>query len=155
MRFRFLLLLLALTLASVGTRAQALADPAAVVAAFHAALRAGDAAAAESLLAADLIVLEQGHSETRAEYLRDHLPADIAFAQSAREQRGTPLVTILGDAAWVSGSSQVEAERDGTPVRARNAELIVLSREAGGWSIRAIHWSSQRIEPAPPSAPSR
>jgi ketosteroid isomerase-like protein len=155
MRFRLLLLPLALALAPVGARTQALADPAAVVAAFHAALRAGDAAAVESLLAADVIVLEQGHSETRAEYLRDHLPADIAFAQSAREERGTPLVTILGDAAWVSGSSQVESERDGKPVRARSAELIVLSRETGGWRIRAIHWSSQRVEAAPPAAPSR
>lgn len=140
------LLALALVSAPLAARADTPAGPGAAVEAFHAALRAGDAAAAEALLAPDAIVLEQGHSETRAEYLSDHLPADIAFSRSAFEQRGPASVVVAGDVAWVSASTRVETEAEGKPVRARGAELIVLSRGGDGWRIRAIHWSSHRLE---------
>ena len=52
---------------------------ASAVAAFHAALAAGDSVAALELLAPDAQILESGSSETLAEYRAHHLPADIAF----------------------------------------------------------------------------
>jgi ketosteroid isomerase-like protein len=130
-------------------RAGAPADPAAAVEAFHAALRAGDSAAAEALLAPDAIVLEQGHSETRGQYLSHHLPADIAFAQSAAQQRGPAATVVSGDVAWVSATTLSALQAEGETKRSQGAELVVLSRGANGWRIRAIHWSSHALrEPA-------
>lgn len=140
---------LSLVILAAPALAEAPADPAAVVEAFHAALRAGDAAAVEALLAPDAIVLEQGYSETRAEYLRDHLPADIAFARAVRQERGPASAVVAGEVAWVHAGARSDGEFGGKPVRSQGAELIVLSRTADGWRIRAIHWSSHaRPEPA-------
>jgi ketosteroid isomerase-like protein len=117
-------------------------EPAEVVAAFHAALAAGDAAAAEALLAPDAIVLESGHVETRGEYVSGHLAADIAFARAVRSERSDVRVAQQGDVAWVSASSRAQGSFRGRAVRSQGAELVVLARGAEGWRIRAIHWSS-------------
>lgn len=137
--------LLTAALAAWPALADAPADAAAAVEAFHAALRAGDSAAAEALLAPDAIVLEQGHAETREQYLSHHLPADIAFAQAAALQRGPAATVVSGDVAWVSASTLSELKTKGEAKRSRGAELIVLSRGADGWRIRAIHWSSHAL----------
>jgi hypothetical protein len=54
---------------------------AAAVAAFHAALRAGDSTAALVLLAPDATILEAGGAETVAQYRAGHLPSDIEFGE--------------------------------------------------------------------------
>ena len=59
----------------------------ATVTAFHAALAAGDSAAALALLAPDAVVLESGEVETRAEYAAHHLAADIEFSRAVPSQR--------------------------------------------------------------------
>ena len=58
----------------------------AVVSAFHAGLRSGDAAAVMQLIADDALLLEAGGVETRAEYGKNHLPADIEFEKSGGDQ---------------------------------------------------------------------
>jgi len=128
---------------ALGAAAEEGSAPADVAAAFHAALAAGDAAAAEALLAPDAIVLESGHVETRSEYVAGHLAADIEFARAVRSQRSDVRVVRAGDVAWVSASSRAEGAFRGRDVRSQGAELIVLARGAQGWRIRAIHWSSQ------------
>jgi ketosteroid isomerase-like protein len=117
-------------------------EPAEVVAAFHAALAAGDAAAAEALLAPDAILLESGHVETRGEYVSGHLAADIEFARAVRSERSDVRVAQQGDVAWVSARSRAQGSFRGRAVRSQGAELVVLARGAEGWRIRAIHWSS-------------
>ena len=79
-------------------------DSAAVVAAverFHAALIAGDSASAVALLAPDLVVLESGSLETRAEYLGHHLGADLKAAQTSRGERTVTKATVAGELADV------------------------------------------------------
>ncbi len=114
-----------------------------VVAAYYAALAAGDRTAAAGLLAPDAIVVEAGEVETREQYLASHLAADIAFAKDFALARAAPRVVVEGDAAWVAGTSVSEGERGGKRLRVLGAELIVLTRRSAGWRIRAIHWSSR------------
>ena len=120
---------------------------AAVVAGYHAALARGDSAAALALLADDAIVLESGDAESRAEYRSHHLPADIEFARSVKETRSRIGVIVRGDAAWASSTSIAEGQFRGRTVGSAGAELMVLTREADGWRIRAIHWSSRTRRP--------
>lgn len=127
-------------------------SPAAAVEAYYAALAAGDAAAAEALLASDAIVLENGHAESRAEYLARHLAADIAFARALAQTRSDVRVVQAGDVAWVSARSHVEGDLRGRAIRSQGSELIVLSCEAQGWRIRAIHWSSHPLQEPPAKA---
>ena len=112
---------------------------------FHAALEAGDSAAALGLLADDVVILESGGAETRDEYRAGHLPADIAFAKAVPSRRESMNVRVRGEAAWASAIRTTQGEYRGRQVNSRGVELIVLSREPGGWRIRAIHWSSRAI----------
>lgn len=121
-------------------------DSVAVVAtvdAYDRALSSGDRAAALALLAADAVVLESGGVETRDEYRAHHLSGDIEFARAVTSVR-TPLrVVVRGDVAWAWSTSTSQGEFRGRAVNSQGAELMVLSREASGWKIRAIHWSSR------------
>lgn len=127
--------------------AQALAtDTAAVTAtvrAFHQALAAGDSAGALRLLAADAVILESGSRENRDEYAAHHLPADIEFARAVPMQHGPLQVTVSGDAAWTSATNLMQGTFQNRPIDVAAVELMVLSRTAAGWEIRAIHWSSR------------
>lgn len=121
-----------------------------VVERFHEALANGDSAAAVSLLAADVTILESGGVETRAEYMSHHLPGDIAFARAIRSTRGPLRVTVQGDAAWVASTSTTVGTYRDRAINSAGAELMVLSKTAQGWRIRAVHWSSRARRPAPP-----
>jgi len=120
---------------------------AAVVAAFHAALRAGDSAAALALLAPGGTILEAGGVETVAEYRAGHLPGDIEFAGATASEPGAVTVRVLGDVAWATSVSRVHGEFRGRAIDSDSAELMVLVRDAAGWRIAAIHWSSRRRAP--------
>ena len=140
-------LVTAMILGSAAGAAAQSADSAAVaatVAGFHQALARGDRAAALALLADDIIILESGDTETRDEYRSHHLGADIAFAQAVASERGDVRVVVRGDAAWVTATSSTRGTFQNRPVDAVGAELMVLTRTASGWAIRAIHWSSHR-----------
>lgn len=125
----------------------AMADSAAVaqvVIRYHAALAAGDSAAALALLSDDALILESGGIETRAEYRAHHLPADMRAAQSRPAQRSPIRVTIRGDVAWAASTSTPVAESGSQPGSSSSAELMVMVKTAQGWRIAAIHWSSRR-----------
>lgn len=114
-----------------------------VVEAFHAALAAGDSAAALRLLAADVVIQESGGVESRADYAQHHLPGDIAFARAVPSIRSGARVVIVGDAAWTSATSTTKGTYRERTINSLGAELMVLSRTKGVWQIRAIHWSSR------------
>ncbi len=118
-------------------------DVAAVVVAYHAAMVAGDSAAALALLASDAIILESGGVETREEYRSHHLPGDIGFARGIKSERGPVRVVVHGDIAWATSTSTTQGEYRGRQINSSGAELMVLSRTPNGWKIRAIHWSSR------------
>jgi uncharacterized protein (TIGR02246 family) len=131
------------------------ADSVAVAAAvhrYHAALAAGDSAAALALLTPDAVILESGGVESRAEYRSHHLPADIEFARAVRSEQGPIRVRVQGDAAWASSTSTTQGEFRGRAINSAGAELMVLVRTPQGWRITAIHWSSRTRRPNPSGA---
>ena len=141
-----LLLLLFITvlpkpLSAQSSRADSVAV-ARVVDHFHELLFRGDSSAALALLAADVVILESGSIERLSDYRAHHLPADIAFAKAVPSTRGAPSVSISGDAAWASSTSTTQGTYKDRTVNSAGAELVVLTRVAGVWRIRAIHWSS-------------
>jgi ketosteroid isomerase-like protein len=141
-------LLIAIALSMTGC-AQTPAPPSesevtAVVESFYAAIKKGDTAAAMSVIAPDAVFLESGKLETRAEYEANHLPADIDFEKQVSGKRGPMRVTFDGNTAWVIATTQYDGTFDGSPVSFVSAQLVVLTRDAGTWRIRTIHWSSRR-----------
>lgn len=115
------------------------------VEAFHNALAHGDGKAAMKLLAPDAVILESGSAETRAEYESHHLPEDIQFAQAVRSERSDVRIQIDGNTAWVTSRSKAQGSVEGKPVNSVGVELVVLTKTADGWQIRAIHWSTHRV----------
>jgi ketosteroid isomerase-like protein len=122
----------------------------AVVTGFHSALKSGNPAEVMRLLAADAVLLETGGIETRAEYEQNHLPADIEFEKVITSTRPPPRVTVAGDAAWAVTTSEYKGTFQNRPVDSIGVELMVLSRDAAGWRIRAIHWSGRSRRPPAP-----
>lgn len=130
--------------------AQGGADMAAVTAAvnaFHAGLKSGDRAAVMQLIAGDALFFEAGGVETRAEYEKNHLPADIEFEKAVTSVRSPIRVVVNGSTAWASSTSEFVGTFNGRAVDSIGAELMVLSREPAGWRIRAVHWSGRARKP--------
>jgi ketosteroid isomerase-like protein len=152
MHFHILILVLVSMFAAHRAAAQpASKDTAAVVAAvesFHAALAKGDASVVSRLLAEDVVIMEAGNVETRAQYLSSHLPGDIEFTKAVATKRGPIRAIVTGDAAWASSTSEMAGTFQGRAVDLIATELMVFSRVADGWQIRAISWSS-RARPKP------
>lgn len=131
------------------TPAFAAPDAVATAADFHAALDAGNAEAAAALLADDLTVYEEGRVEhSKAEYLRDHLPADIAFSRAVPGTTTLSQTFTKGDMAWVISEGRSRGAFEGKPVDRITTETMVLRLDAGGWRIVHIHWSSHKAPAA-------
>lgn len=122
------------------------AEPAAVVDAFHAALQNGDTGAALALLADDVLIMEGGSAErSRAEYAASHLAADAAFSAAVPNVVTRRTARAVGDSAWVASEGRTEGQFNGRPVNSLSAETVALRRNAAGWKITHIHWSSQTV----------
>ena len=130
-------------LASAGCLA---ATPKETVAAFHAALSAGDKAKALSLLAPEVAIYEAGHVErSRDEYASHHLPGDIEFAKSSTRKVLRESERIDGNTAVVWEESESSGTAQGVPVRALGTGTMVLEKRGDGWAIVHVHWSSRKI----------
>jgi uncharacterized GH25 family protein/ketosteroid isomerase-like protein len=105
-------------------------------------IAAGDSLGVMALLMDDVVILESGDLESRAEYRSHHLAADIEFARAVKTGRTVQRVTVRGDAAWVSSTSTSQGTFRGRPINSAGAELVTLLRTPAGWRIAAIHWSS-------------
>jgi ketosteroid isomerase-like protein len=114
---------------------------------FHNAVTGGNGAAAMAVVGGDAVFLEAGGVETRAEYEKNHLPADIEFEKSVPMKRGALRIVVSGDAAWATCTTELKGTFQGRAIDSIGTEMMVLSRAAGGWQIRAVSWSS-RARPA-------
>lgn len=129
---------------SVQTMSEAAAPAVAVVDAFHTALGSGDADAVLALLTDDVMVLEEGGAErSRDEYAGHHLPADMAFAAATTAEVTRRAAWVEGDIAWVLTEGRTTGAFNDRPVDRLTAETMILHRQAEGWRIRHIHWSSR------------
>lgn len=111
---------------------------------FSAALQGGDLKQVAELLADDVLILESGGAErSRAHYLSGHATRDAAFLKSAHVQVKQRTAHAAGDLAWVATESELHASKDGKPITLMSSETMVLRRNASGWRIVHIHWSSR------------
>jgi ketosteroid isomerase-like protein len=123
------------------------AEVASVLEAFYGAIKRGDAQAAMSVIAPDALFIESGRLETRAEYEKNHLPADIEFESQVTGKRDPLRVTFAGDTAWVIATTTYDGKFQDSPVSFVSAQLMVLTKDADAWKIRSIHWSSRPLIP--------
>lgn len=112
---------------------------------FSNALATGRLNNAAAELAPDVVILEGGGGEWSAkEYLDGHAHGDAAFMKGAKVRLVNRIARIDGTLAWVGSESTIDVVNDGNPVRLFSAETMVLQRQAGGWKIVHIHWSSRK-----------
>ena len=123
------------------------ADVAAVLESFYGAIKRGDPQAAMSVIAHDALFVESGKLETREQYEKNHLPADIDFEKQVTGKRDPLRITFKDDAAWVIATTTYDGKFEGAPVQFVSAQLMVLSKDEDAWKIRSIHWSSRPLEP--------
>jgi ketosteroid isomerase-like protein len=119
---------------------------------FREALASGDSAAVLALLHDDAIIFETGRGETKQQYRRGHLRADIAYATSVRSELVRDDVMLSGDVAIYTREYRSRGRFRDRDVDSVAAETMVLVRTEQGWKIRHIHWSSGRAGAAPGAA---
>ncbi len=126
-----------------------------VVDGFQAALKLGDKALVESLMAPGVIIAEGGNAEwSFAEYRDHHMEADM-------EQTGSSDVVVErtvhrreiienGDSATVITHSQLDGDMGGgKEFHYRMMETMVVARTNDEWRISHIHWSAAPIKDKP------
>jgi ketosteroid isomerase-like protein len=116
---------------------------AAVVDAFHAALRRGDTEAALSHLAENALIYESGGIERgRLEYGSHHLGADSAFAQAVPGTVTRRAGEAIGGVAWIATEGRTTGTYMDKAIDRVTTETMVLRDDGGDWKIIHIHWSS-------------
>ena len=116
---------------------------AAVVDAFHDALRRGDTEAALSYLAENALIYESGGVERgRQEYAAHHLGADAAFAQAVPGTVTRRAGEAVGNIAWIATEGRTTGTYKDKAVDRVTSETMVLRRQGKTWKIVHIHWSS-------------
>lgn len=146
-RCELILALIVFAIATVINAQPASTETAGITAAvegFHRALVDGNRAAVLAMLAPDAVILESGDKQTRAEYEREHLPEDITFARTTTTTSSAISVQVQGDVAWTVATTQTTGTFNGREVNSAGVEMMVLTKTAEGWRIRAIHWSSHK-----------
>lgn len=121
-------------------------EPKDVVAAFNAALAAGDQAKATELLSPDITIYESGYVErSRAEYAGHHLPEDIAFAKSATRNVLQHSERITGNLAVIWEETETKAKSKGKDLHLMGTETTLLQKIDDNWRIVHVHWSSRKV----------
>lgn len=139
-----IVLLLALAAACVNAFA---ASPGDTVAAFHAALAAGDKAGALALLSPDIMIFESGYVErSRDEYASHHLASDIEFSKSTTRKVTGQREHVDGAHATVLQETTTSGAFKGKPVDLVGVETAMLEKNGDGWLIVHVHWSSRKAK---------
>ena len=116
---------------------------AAVVDAFHAALRRGNTKAALSHLTDNALIYEAGGVERgRQEYASHHLGADSAFAQAVPGTVTRRAGEAVGSLAWIASEGRTTGTYKDKAIDRVTTETMVLRRQGNAWKIVHIHWSS-------------
>lgn len=123
------------------------ATPIEVVNEFHAALASGDNSKALSLLSPAVQIYESGHVErSRDDYAAHHLPADVAFAKTAKRLVLKGDERIAGDQAVVIQETDTKGTHKGSAIHFIGTETAVLEKKGEGWVIIHFHWSSRKAK---------
>jgi ketosteroid isomerase-like protein len=119
-------------------------EAAKVVDAFHAALAKSDTNTAAALLSDGALIFEGGYVErSKAEYASHHLAADAAYASAVPTSLVRRSVYADGDTAWIASETRATGRYKDKAVDRLSTESMILKKEAAGWRIVHIHWSSR------------
>ncbi|MFZ6876113.1 nuclear transport factor 2 family protein [Undibacterium sp. Di27W] len=139
-----LLTLLALSMLTSLTYAS---EPKDALAAFYAAMAAGDKAKATELLAPDITIYESGYVErSRAEYAGHHLPEDITFAKTSTRTVLQQSQRIDGNLAVIWAETETKAKVKGKDLQIFGTETALLQKNGEDWQIVHVHWSSRKAK---------
>jgi ketosteroid isomerase-like protein/mono/diheme cytochrome c family protein len=118
--------------------------PVSAVQSLHEAMSAGDARRVESLLDAQVLIMEGGNVErSRSEYASHHLAADLKFMKGLTYRLERQTGDTVGDLAWVASEARINGTREGKPTDVSSTETLVLKKSAAGWKVVHVHWSSR------------
>jgi len=133
-------------LALVGLNAFA-AGPSDTVAAFHAAITAGDKTRALAMLSPAIMIYESGYVErSRDEYASHHLGGDMEFAKGVKRKVLKHSERVDGNIAIVMEETETTGTVKGKPVHAFGVETAVLEKKGDEWVIAHVHWSSRKAK---------
>jgi len=128
----------------IDLRSPTAGEAAAVVKAFHAALETNNVPAALATLSDDVVIFEGGHVErSKAEYAGHHAPADAAYSAAVPSTLLKQTAFAEGNVAWVISETRATGRYKDKAVDQLTTETMVLRKEAAGWRIAHIHWSSR------------
>ncbi|MFD2365668.1 YybH family protein [Pseudoduganella sp. GCM10020061] len=117
------------------------------LAAFHAALAAGDRTRALEALAPQAVIYESGYVErSRDEYASHHLGGDMAFAKTATRKVLKQSEHLAGNTAIVWQETETTGTARGQAVHVLGTETAVLQKQGDAWTIVHIHWSSRKAK---------
>jgi ketosteroid isomerase-like protein len=140
------LLILAFAAASItAAAASAASSPKEALAAFHAALVAGDKARVLELMAPDVAIYESGRVErSRDEYASHHLGGDMEFAQTATRKVLKQSERADGNMAVIWQETETSGTSRGKPIHVLGTETALLEQNGSTWRIVHVHWSSRK-----------
>jgi len=122
----------------------ATAEPVATVESFFRALASGNPESATRLLDSNVVIYESGGVErSRAEYAAHHVQSDAQFLKTAKQQVLSRTGDAVGDLAWVATEARITGSSGGKSVKLVSTETMILRKNADGWRIVHIHWSSR------------
>ncbi len=117
--------------------------PAKTVLAFHQALKEGDHATVDQVLADDVMIFEGGGVErSKTEYAQHHMSADMAYLKEMSVETLEHHVQVDGNFALSMARSKVNGSYKGKTVAHEGMETITLLKKNGQWRINHIHWSN-------------
>jgi len=123
------------------------ATPSQTLEAFHAALAAGDAGAAQALLSPTVMIYESGYVErSRDEYASHHLASDIAFSKTTTRKVSSHQERIDGNVATVTEETETRGTFQGKPVKTAGLQTALLEKQGDAWIIVHLHWSSRKLK---------
>jgi len=111
-----------------------------VAKAFGEALKRGDVVTALALLHPEVVIFEGGRAETKEQYSRAHIHADIAFASVVRRETLRDTVIVQGDIAVYASESRARGRYRNRDLDLTTSETMVLTRTPDGWRIVHIRW---------------
>ena len=140
------LLIFAFAAASItAAAASAASAPREALAAFHAALVAGDKARVLELMSPNVAIYEAGRVErSRDEYASHHLGGDMEFAKTATRKVLKESERADGNMAVIWQETETSGTSRGKPVHVLGTETALLEKNKGAWRIVHVHWSARK-----------
>ncbi len=119
-------------------------DPGLVADALYTALREGNEAAVEKILAEDVLILEGGHAQTsRADYMGGHMKSDMAFLPNVNSTTLDRKVNQAGGLAWVITHSRTQGAYRDKEIDELAREMLVMKHDGHEWRVTLIHWGEK------------